>query len=71
MKLKRNFCWSLSWQIYYYYKEFNILTAENFTVKLAQANLANKTDIANFVKKPDLNKNELSELSKNWKQQKD
>ena len=34
-------------------------------MKLTQANVANKTDIANFVKKPDLNKNELIELSKN------
>ena len=30
---------------------FNKLTAENFTARLAQANLASKSDIANFVKK--------------------
>ena len=29
--------------------EFNKLTAENFAVSLAQANLATKSDIANFV----------------------
>ena len=34
-------------------------------MKLTQANVKNKTDIANFVKKTDLNKNELIELSKN------
>ena len=31
--------------------EFNKLTAENFAVRLAQGNLASKSDIANFVKK--------------------
>ena len=31
--------------------EFNKLTAENFAARLAQANLASKSDIANFVKK--------------------
>ena len=31
--------------------EFNKLTAENFTARLKQANLASKNDIANFVKK--------------------
>ena len=31
--------------------EFNKLTAENFAARLAQANLASKNDIANFVKK--------------------
>ena len=40
------------------------LIAENFTVRLAQENLANKSDVANFVKKTYLNKNELNELSK-------
>ena len=34
--------------------EFNNLTAENFAARLAQANLARKSDIANFVKKADL-----------------
>ena len=32
-------------------QEFNKFTAENFTGRLAQANLASKSDIANFVKK--------------------
>ena len=32
-------------------EEFNKLISENFTTKLAQANLANKSYIANFVKK--------------------
>ena len=40
---------------------------EHFTARLAQANLASKSDIANFVKKADLNKNELNELSKKVK----
>ena len=31
--------------------EFNKLTAESFTARLAQANLASKSDIDNFVKK--------------------
>ena len=31
--------------------EFNKLIAEKFAAKLAQANLANKNDISNFVKK--------------------
>ena len=31
--------------------EFNKLTAENFAARLAQANLATKRDIANFVDK--------------------
>ena len=34
--------------------EFNNLTAENLDARLAQANLARKSDIANFVKKTDL-----------------
>ena len=48
-------------------KEFNKLTAESFTARLAQANLAGKNGIANLVKKTDLNKNELNELSKKVK----
>ena len=48
-------------------KEFNNLTAENFTARLVQANVASKSDVANFVKKADLNKNELNELSKKVK----
>ena len=31
--------------------EFNKLTAESFAARLAQANLASKSDIVNFVKK--------------------
>ena len=31
--------------------EFNKLTAENFTTRLKQANVANKADIADFVEK--------------------
>ena len=54
---------------------FKKLTSDKFTARLAQANLANKSDIANFVKKADFddklknlnrnivsNKNELNEL---------
>ena len=47
--------------------KFNKLTAGNLTVKLAQAYLGSKIDIANFVKKTNLNKNELNELSKKVK----
>ena len=32
-------------------QEFNKLTSENFAARLAQANLASKNDIADFVKK--------------------
>ena len=32
-------------------QEFDRLTSENFTVRLKQANLASKSDIANFIKK--------------------
>ena len=31
----------------------NLITAENFAARLAQANLASKSDVANFVKKTD------------------
>ena len=57
-------------------QEFNKLTSESFTVRLKQANLASKNDIANFVSKTDFdnklkdvtsNKNELNELSKKVK----
>ena len=50
----------------------NKLIAEHFTVKLAQANLASKKDIAALVKKIDFhenvssNKNDLNELSKKF-----
>ena len=36
------------------------LTSEIFTARLVQSNLASKNDIANFVKKTDLNKNALN-----------
>ena len=32
-------------------QEFNKLTSKHFTARLAQANLASKNDIANFIKK--------------------
>ena len=32
-------------------QELNKLTSENFTERLAQVNLASKSDIANFIKK--------------------
>ena len=35
-------------------QEFNKLILESFAVRLAQANLASKSDIANFVKKADI-----------------
>ena len=49
--------------------EFNKLTAENFAARLAQANLASKSDITNFVKATDFddilkNINELLEKIK-------
>ena len=37
--------------IYITTPEFNKLTAQHFVSRLAQANLARKNDIANFVKK--------------------
>ena len=51
--------------------------AEIFNIRLKRANLANKSDIANFVNKTDFdnklkdftrNKNELNELSKKIRQ---
>ena len=41
-------------------QEFNKLTSENVTAWLAQAKLARKINIANFIKKTDSNKNELN-----------
>ena len=40
-------------EIFYFFttSEFNKLTAENFTARLAQDNLESKNDISNFVKK--------------------
>ena len=43
------------------------LTAGSFTARLVQANLASKSDISNFVKWKNLNKNELNKLSKKIK----
>ena len=43
--------------------EINKLTAENFATRLAQANLASKSDIANFVKKTDFD-DKLKNLNK-------
>ena len=43
--------------------EFNKLTVENITVRLAQANLANKNDIANIVDKIDFD-DKLKNLNK-------
>ena len=57
-------------------QEFNKLISENFTARLKQANLASKSDTANFIKKTDFdnkpkevtsNKNELIKLSKKVK----
>ena len=48
-------------------QEFNKLISDNFTARLKQAYLTRKSDIVNFVKKIDLNKNELNELSKKIK----
>ena len=45
-------------------QEFNKLTSESFTAKLKQANLGNKINITNFVKRTDFNKNELNKLSR-------
>ena len=42
--------------------EFNKLMAENFAARLAQANLASKSDIANFVKMTDFD-GKLNSLS--------
>ena len=42
--------------------EFNKLAAENFAARLAQANLASKNNIANFIKKTDLD-NKLKTLN--------
>ena len=44
-------------------KEFNTLKAGNFIARLTQANLASKTDIANFVKKTEFD-DKLKNLNK-------
>ena len=60
MKLKKSYYWS-----YITAQEFNKLTSENSTAIWKQANLAyNIRDISIFIKRTDLNKNELNELSK-------
>ena len=40
-----------------------MLTSESSTARLAQGNLASKSGIADYVKKTDLNKHKLNELS--------
>ena len=47
---------------YIYTPEFNKLTAEHFSARVAQANVASKNDIANFVKKIDFD-NKLKNLN--------
>ena len=49
-------------------QEFNKLTAENFTARLGQTNLASKSNISNFIKETELNKNGLNKRSKKTKQ---
>ena len=46
-------------------QKFNKLTEKIFTVRLAQANLARKNDIANFVKKIDLDNRDFDNKLKN------
>ena len=48
-------------------QEFNKLTSENLTERWTQANLASKKNIPNFVKKTDLNDNELNKQSEKVK----
>ena len=44
--------------------EFNKLAPENFAARLAQVNLASKSDIANFAKNTDFD-DKLKDLNKN------
>ena len=44
-------------------QEFNNLTSENFVAQLGQGNLANKSDIDNFVKQTDFD-DKLKKLNK-------
>ena len=44
-------------------RDFNMLTSESSTARLAQGNLASKSGIADFIRKKDLNKHKLNELS--------
>ena len=46
-------------------QKFNKLTEKIFTVRLAQANLSRKNDIANFVKKIDLDNRDFDNKLKN------
>ena len=73
MKLKKKITTDYDHDKYLTAQKGNKLTVENFSARLAQANLASKSDIANFAQKTDLNKNKLNELSKKLKphQQKD
>ena len=45
-------------------QEFNELTVETFNARMAQTNLGSKSDIANFIKKIDLNKNAKDLINK-------
>ena len=45
-------------------QKFSLLAAQHFASRLAQANLANKSDIANFVKMADF-ENKLQQLNEN------
>ena len=45
-------------------QEFNKLTSDDLSARLAQANLASKSDIANFIKKDEFN-DKLKNLTKN------
>ena len=56
MKLKR--------KLFITATEFNKLTAESFAARLAQTNLASKSDISTFVKKTDFD-DKLKNLNKN------
>ena len=48
-------------------QEFDKITAKTLPARLAQASLVRKNHISNFVKKANLNKNELNELSEKVK----
>ena len=51
MKLKKKITTDHDHDKYITTQEFNKLISETFTARLAQPNLARKSDIANFVKK--------------------
>ena len=48
--------------MHYHYLECNNLPAENYAARLEQANLANKNNISNFVKKQILKINEKIQI---------